>query len=160
MDAGFPKWSEQGMCPVCSGLVGRRYFQLLFVAFMSTSWLCLFVFIFCVQGKASGYDTWKRDVSVLLAMIFGLRYALTVSASMLCLLDTLVGFRRVSGKSSINFSIFGGCLLNCWLFFLSSFCQRFIYIEVKSISLFSECSIPSVFVGSYRSIIVRHDSIT
>ncbi|CAD5192488.1 unnamed protein product [Musa acuminata subsp. malaccensis] len=27
---------------------------------------------------------------------------------MLCLLDTLVGFRRVSGKSSINFSYFEG----------------------------------------------------
>ncbi|URD87719.1 hypothetical protein MUK42_07276 [Musa troglodytarum] len=39
-----------------------------------------------------------------LAMMFGLKYALTVSASLLS--DTLTGFRRVSGKSSINFSFF------------------------------------------------------
>ncbi|URD90711.1 hypothetical protein MUK42_03970 [Musa troglodytarum] len=73
---------------------------------MSTSWLCLFVFIF-VQGKASGYDIYKRDASVLLPR-YNVWFEICAKSYRhhYCLLDTLVGFRRISGKSSINFSFF------------------------------------------------------
>ncbi|RWV88282.1 hypothetical protein BHE74_00037342 [Ensete ventricosum] len=39
------KCSEQWICLFCSGLVGPRYFQLLFVALMCTSWSFDMVFI-------------------------------------------------------------------------------------------------------------------